>query len=111
MDLASIKQLHGNYWIGPFGIQIPFEVGYILAPDCENDVSWMLCKGEILVHQTENCGYHEPYSEDEYKQQFCQQGADGLWYWRYSTQKESDEAVRAAPPRPEKQLFGGDPDW
>ena len=111
MNITHMKQQYGDSWVGPFGVKIHWGIRSVPSADAANDTRWVVCGDRVEVEETEVCGSVTPYTKDEYHELFCEQRADGLWYWRYATQKESDEAVRAAPARPKLVLFGGDPDW
>lgn len=100
-DLSEIKARYGDHWTGPFGVKIPWEIRTVPSEDSNNHTSWRLYDSKISVWSDAEPGWTEPayrvaYTAEEYRRLFCGLHADGNWYWRYTTQAESDDADYAA---------------
>lgn len=63
-----------KYWIGPYGIKVPYKIKVIRAEDDKTILSY---KGNITRLQLENI-----ISEDLYKKKYAKLRGDGYYYYK-----------------------------
>ena len=77
-SLSSAKaDMAEAFWEGPYGVLVADDVGLVPATDHVNTIDRTGAQSELL-------GMYPEMTEDEYKEKYAEQRADGKWYYRVS---------------------------
>lgn len=83
--LSKVKAKHGDYWIGPAEVRIPWHITQVPSMDGVNYAT-VNQNGDdsYVVMETQVCGSQPPYTIEKYRNKFAVQNPDDqLWYWTY----------------------------
>lgn len=79
-NIRKMKQLVGEYWKGPFGVNISWNLKGVPSEDRVNSLIWYPKDDGYEIISTQLFAHGTPYSDQEYKDKFCEQRGDN-WYF------------------------------
>jgi len=81
--MNAYREIYGDYWTGPAGMQVPLTTTSVPALDGINVVQLLLMDGRAFGVQTRlKTNGSNGFTEASYRRKFAEMRDNGQWYWK-----------------------------